>query len=180
MVLASSQHLHEGSDRSFLAILTDPIVSLFRSIPIEILDQNEELSPSQKDFFDDDEIEGDLEEEEDEFEDILQDAILATPPPTPDPDQDAPDIKDLIGKLLDKIEQLNPEPIKISVKHLTPEDNSHVVRSEVSTSCTFIRSQSHARVKAILPHTSYVCTLAPVSATFPAPAPAPKKVVKRK
>ncbi|CAL2032351.1 unnamed protein product [Caenorhabditis brenneri] len=233
MVLAQSHHHHhhhhhhiDANDRTFLSILTDPIVNLFRTIPIEILDQNEELSPSQKDFLDDFvEIECDLGEEdvEEQSEEIIK---------------PIDEIQEILLELLDKVQELDhliPEIVvhenplmeveiqsyeqDISSRNLQefpveltdsgiffdidepatdgseediipvhvfsptqsePTFSEDVPTATTSTNCSFIRSQSSARCKIILPDTSFVCTLPPVSATFSAPIITPKKVVKRK
>ncbi|CAI2345028.1 unnamed protein product [Caenorhabditis sp. 36 PRJEB53466] len=186
MVLAHPPHRHEASERSLLAILTDPIVSLFRSIPIEILDHSEELSPSQKDFHDDED------EEEEEFEKIDHESDIE------DNEKFSEDLK--MNKMMLVILMLmrstfSSKSFCISWKSQTlsiekqsvykeedvvtvPADEDVPTTTTTFTNCVFIRSQSSARAKATLPHTSFVCTLPPVSATFSAPPP--KKVVKRK
>ncbi|PIC46539.1 hypothetical protein B9Z55_006198 [Caenorhabditis nigoni] len=109
MVLSQSHlnhphhHLHhhdhfDSNDRSFLSILTDPIVSLFRSIPIEILDQNEELSPSQKDFLDDF-VEIRIECKEDDPTELLQfDGQLISEI-----------VVDVLSDILDKVEEMEQD-----------------------------------------------------------------------
>ncbi|ULU06652.1 hypothetical protein L3Y34_018464 [Caenorhabditis briggsae] len=232
MVLSQSHlkhphhHLHhdhfDSNDRSFLSILTDPIVSLFRSIPIEILDQNEELSPSQKDFLADF-VEIRIECKEDDPTELLQfdGQLISTV------------VVDVLSDVLDKVEEMeqdesfkNVEIPQIIVEETTSfpcidivvqsfdklqdipveltdsglfsdidEDDSSdfgideaipleifepIEEVSATTSCSFIRSQSSARCKIILPDNSFVCTLPPISATFSAPVITPKKVIKRK
>uniref|UniRef100_A0A1I7UA97 Highly acidic protein n=1 Tax=Caenorhabditis tropicalis TaxID=1561998 RepID=A0A1I7UA97_9PELO len=247
MVLSQSiphHHHHiDGNDRSFLSILTDPIVNLFRSIPIEILDQNEELSPSQKDFLDDYleiQIESDLDESKeiieledyqgsDEIEDLLMDILERVieleqefnEEETESSHLNVPELlvysenDDLplhvvdiplshqLNKRLQEIpveltdsgifteldetqeeesvdDTENQVPVHFFVSPESELSEENTPTTSTSTNCSFIRSQSCARCKIILPDTSFVFTLPPVSATFSAPIVAPKKVVKRK
>uniref|UniRef100_A0A8R1HSB8 Uncharacterized protein n=1 Tax=Caenorhabditis japonica TaxID=281687 RepID=A0A8R1HSB8_CAEJA len=183
MVLAPAPHHLSHHPHLPLAI-----ANFFRLIPIEILDQDEQFSASQKEFLDEDEQENEQDNEEEYDQDLEKSEAEV--------DENQKIIEDVLSGILKKIESddvalekevenILEEVLKAIPETIPPTKIFHEVTSEdvqedVHTSCCFIRSQSQFRVKTTLPQLSYICTLPPVTATFKAPLPKLKKSVKKK